>query len=79
MPAKTKASPVGRVVKTFVDLVSEALEEQGMSRAELAQRANVGMPYLYRVLNGQQVPSFDWAEKVGRVLGISICFEKTTQ
>lgn len=59
----------------FVSIVLKELDKKGMTRSELAAKAGVGRPYLYRVLNGEQTPSFDWAERVANVLGISIMFK----
>lgn len=70
--AKQKAS----VVEEFIEIVKEQLEIQQITRSELARDAGVGRAYLYRVLDGIQTPSFDWAEKVANTLGISIEFKK---
>ena len=70
----TKSKKKEPLVETFVKLVKEQLDFQQMTRAELARQAKVGRGYLYRVLDGEQTPSFDWAEKVAKVLGISIKF-----
>jgi len=75
MSSKSK-SKKAKAVDSFVSLVLEQMEFQGMTKAELAKKAQVGRAYLYRVLDGEQVPSFDWAEKVAAVLGISIQFQK---
>ena len=74
MTVKTPTTPKASVVEKFVELIIEQLKLQQVSRAQLAQKAGVGLPYLYRVLNGEQTPSFDWAEKVAAVLGITIDF-----
>lgn len=56
----------------FVEKVRARLAEKQMSIYTLADRAGVGRPYLHRVLGGEQTPTIEWMEKVGRVLGISI-------
>lgn len=55
-----------------VDIIRSEMESQGLSRAELARRAKIGRPYLYRVLEGSQTPTMDWLEKVFEALGVSI-------
>ena len=47
--------------------VNKWLVDQG-----LADEADVGMPYLYRVLKGEQHPTITWMEKVGKALGVSV-------
>lgn len=56
----------------FVNKVRERLAKKGMSLYTLADQAGVGRPYLHRVLAGDQTPTIEWMEKVGKVLGISI-------
>jgi len=60
------------VVKEFVDLVRQSMDEQGWNPSSLSEATGCGRSYLYRVLNGSQVPSFEWAEKVASILGITI-------
>lgn len=77
MAVKSKNKPKATsAVKEFVKIICEQMKLQGVSCADLADKAGVGKPYLYRVIKGEQVPSFDWAEKVGSVLGVKINFEK---
>jgi DNA-binding phage protein len=56
----------------FVVKVREKLAEKNMSIYQLAAKAEVGRPYLHRVLAGEQVPTIDWMERVGKILGIKI-------
>ena len=56
----------------FVAKVRERLAKKGMSLYTLAHEAGVGRPYLHRVLAGEQTPTIEWMEKVGKVLGITI-------
>lgn len=56
----------------FVATVRKKLADKDMSLYALADEAGVGRPYLHRVLAGKQVPTIEWMEKVGRVLGIKI-------
>lgn len=60
------------VVEDFVNKLRSQMEKKGMSIAELARVAGIGRPYLHRVLSGEQQPSFEWAEKVGGIVGIKI-------
>ncbi|MCH7751069.1 MAG: helix-turn-helix transcriptional regulator [Planctomycetes bacterium] len=65
-PQKNKA------VSTFVAEIRKRLAAKGMTISELAEEAEVGRPYVHRVLAGEQTPTVEWMEKVGKILGISI-------
>ena len=60
------------VVEEFVSALKRRMDETGTSPTDLAKKAKIGRPYLYRVLSGEQSPSLDWAAKVGRALGLRI-------
>jgi DNA-binding phage protein len=60
------------LVETFVIAIEVAMQRQGLSPTELSRRADVGRPYLYRVLNREQSPSLEWIEKVSSVLGLKV-------
>lgn len=60
------------VVDEFVKALKRRMDETGTSPTDLAKKAEVGRPYLYRVLSGEQSPSLDWAAKVGRAIGLKI-------
>ena len=57
---------------SFVTAVQKRLAAKDMTITDLAILAGVGRPYLHRVLAGEQNPTIEWMEKVGRKLGISI-------
>ena len=59
-------------VDEFVKKVKRRMKETGMTPTQLAKVAEVGRPYLYRVLAGEQTPSLDWAAKVGGKLGLKV-------
>lgn len=65
-PQKTKA------VSTFVAEIRKRLTARDMTISELAVLAEVGRPYIHRVLAGEQTPTIEWMEKVGKILGISV-------
>jgi transcriptional regulator with XRE-family HTH domain len=48
------------------------MDQLGWSISELAKKAKVSRPYLSRVLSGQQQPSLDRAEKIGKPLGLKV-------
>ncbi len=48
----------------------EAIEVRGLTVLELATRANVGRPHLYRVLNGVAAASVDYISKLATVLDV---------
>lgn len=60
------------VVDEFVKALKRRMQETGTNPTDLAKKAAVGRPYLYRVLSGEQSPSLDWAAKVGRAMGLKI-------
>lgn len=62
----------GHALSDFVELVRKRIDRGDITISELATKAEVGRPYLHRVLSGDHVPTIDWMEKVGKVLGISI-------
>lgn len=62
----------GSALGEFVETVRERLAKKEMSLYSLADQAGVGRPYLHRVLAGEQKPTIEWMEKVGKVLGITI-------
>lgn len=59
-------------VEEFVTTLRQRMEVLGIKPMELAARAHVGYPYLYRVLKGEQTPSLEWAAKVGAKVGLRI-------
>lgn len=59
-------------VNEFIQKVRERIEQRNMTVVDLAKKAKVGYPYLYRVLAGTQQPSMRNAEKIGKELGLEI-------
>jgi predicted transcriptional regulator len=66
------ASPRETAVDDFVAKLKNRMDAMALTPRDLAKKAKVGYPYLYRVLKGEQAPSMDWAEKVGRHVGLHI-------
>lgn len=67
-----KSSSNGRsIVDEFIKAANAKIAETGINMSELARRAGVARPYLYRVLNGEQTPSFATAEKIAKELGLT--------
>lgn len=71
MTAIATGKPVS-AVEEFVTTLRRRMEVLGIKPTELAAKAHVGYPYLYRVLKGQQTPSLEWAAKVGAKVGLRI-------
>lgn len=63
-------------VEEFINKLRGRMTAMGMSPVQLAEKAGVGYPYLYRVLKGEQTPSLDWAAKVGGKVGLRIVTEE---
>lgn len=59
-------------VEEFVTKLKLRMTELGIKPTDLAKKAKVGYPYLYRVLKGEQTPSLDWASRVGKKVGLKI-------
>lgn len=73
MPTQQVPRPRGKsLMAEFRDLLQKRMEERKMSIAQLAREAEVGRPYLHRVLAGDQIPTVDWMEKVGKKVGIFV-------
>jgi len=60
------------VQSSFICEVRKRLVAKDMTISDLAILAGVGRPYLQSVLAGDQNPTIEWMEKVGKKLGISI-------
>lgn len=56
----------------FVTAIETRRKKAGWTVAKLAEEADVGMPYLYRVLKGEQHPTITWMERVGKALGLTV-------
>jgi transcriptional regulator with XRE-family HTH domain len=59
-------------VEEFIEQVNARLDQTGMSISELARTAQVGRPYLHRILSGEQVPSLTIAEAIANAIGLKI-------
>ena len=68
----TVSTPGTSAVDEFVTKLRNRMDTLRMTPRELAKRAGVGFPYLYRVIKGEQTPSLDWAAKVGSEVGLQI-------
>lgn len=68
----TVATTGNAAVEEFVTKLHKRMDLLGMTPRQLAKKAGVGFPYLYRVLKGEQTPSLDWAAKVGDKVGLEI-------
>ena len=55
-----------------VKRIRHEMTRQGLTISELAERAQVGRPYLSNVLAGYHSPSVDWLARVLGVLGVEI-------
>lgn len=71
------ATTSSRVVEDFVSKLKSRMAALKLKPVDLAEKAGVGYPYLYRVLKREQAPSMEWAEKVGAEVGLRITTEFT--
>lgn len=72
----TKQPKVWTIVEDFQAKVRKRLNESGMSVVELSRRAKINRPYLYRVLNGDAVPSLRIADQIATALGLEISVDE---
>lgn len=71
MVSKSQSSDL-TLMAEFRDLLTKRMEERGISISELSRTVPVGRQYLHRVLSGEQIPTVDWMEKVGKTVGIRV-------
>ncbi len=60
------------LVGQFTDIVRDQMASQEITVRELAQKAGMGYPYLYRVLKGEQSPTIATVERITDALGLSL-------
>lgn len=73
---RKQCTVTGSIVDEFIETVVDEMQRQGLTMTDLAKLAHCGRPYLYRVLNREQSPSLEWAEKVAEALGLAFNLEK---
>jgi transcriptional regulator with XRE-family HTH domain len=56
----------------FVEQVRLRMTKLGINRAQLAEGSGISRAYIYRVLDGKQVPSMDVADKIATSVGLVI-------
>jgi gp16 family phage-associated protein len=59
-------------VRDFVKKVEAKMKAANVSVAELAEKTGLSRQYIYRVLNGEHVPTLAVAEKIASKLGLHI-------
>lgn len=59
-------------VDEFIEKVRQRLKSLKMTVTQLSEEAEVGRPYLHRVLSGKQEPTMRNAEKIGKPLGLKV-------
>lgn len=64
------------LVDEFIALMRKEMDRQGMSISELARKAQIGRPYLHRVMNHEHSPSLEWVERVAAALGMEVTIQK---
>lgn len=60
------------VVDDFRFKLAEAMQKNGISKKELADRADIARQYVYRVLDGTQTPSLKIAGDLAEAAGLRI-------
>ncbi len=62
--------------KTELDQIIQAIRESGLSQREIAAKAGVSHPTILRLVNGQNMPSYDKMVKIAAVVGLEITIRK---
>lgn len=57
---------------SFRRQILDRLAETGLTYADLAEKSGVSRAYVYRVLDGSQVPSMAIADRIAAALGLVI-------
>lgn len=71
----TCGQPLYAAERRVREALRSALMEQEMTQAELAARLGVTQKHISQVLSGKTGLSFDFAERVGSVLGVMLNVE----
>lgn len=71
----TCGQPINAAERRVREALKSALIEQEMTQAELASRLGVTQKHISQVLSGKSGLSFDFAERVGAVLGVLLNVE----
>ena len=58
----------------FLISIHHAIEANDLSKTDVAQNSGLSRQHLYRVLNGESVPSFDKVVNLLSSLGVSLDF-----
>ena len=61
----------------FSKVIAARIKSQGISVSEVARRAGISRPYLHRLLVAQHDPTLDVAERIAKVLGMSLKLTKS--
>lgn len=67
-----QAESRSKVMRDFLKKVEAKMQAGGVSVAQLAELTGLSRQYIYRVLNGEHVPSLVVAEKIAKNLGLHI-------
>lgn len=56
----------------FRQNLRRAMENRGLSQRAVAEKADMGYPYVNRVLQGKNAPSVPQAEKLAKAVGVAL-------
>lgn len=59
-------------MSAFIIELEKRRKKNNWTMAELARQAEVGRPYLYRVMSGEQDPTVGWMQKVAEKIGMKV-------
>ena len=63
-------------IEQFVDSITTAIDASELTITEIARRAKITRPYVYRIKSGKQVPTIAVARRLATVLGLRIDIRK---
>jgi transcriptional regulator with XRE-family HTH domain len=69
---RTQHPPASKTVRDFVRRVEAKMKAANIGVADLAALTGLSRQYIYRVLNGEHVPTLTVAEKIAKELGLQI-------
>lgn len=61
-----------KAVRDFVNKVKAKMKAADIGVAELAEKTALSRQYIYRILNGEHIPTLSVAEKIASALGLHI-------
>jgi ribosome-binding protein aMBF1 (putative translation factor) len=72
MHVRPKQIHGARFVDEFLSVIHQRMDDLGWTRYRLAQEAKISQTHVHRIMNGEQVPSVEVADKLAKALGLQL-------